>query len=173
MPDSLTLTSSAKEPSAERCPKGVALHIAYHESGHAVVAAALGETEGLQKVSVVSRGRGIGHLAVLVEDKLLPTRHDMESQVAIAMAGIAAEEMIFGQPSIGAEADLEVRRILDEQEAVARAILAVNQPMLDSLAETLMVQETIQGEELMTALRGATLPPVSPPVAAGNGNPEA
>nr|MDQ6928401.1 ATP-dependent zinc metalloprotease FtsH [Actinomycetota bacterium] len=186
--------------------------IAYHEAGHAVVAAALDEAEGLEKVSVVARGRGIGHLAVLTEEKLLPTRHDMEAQVAIAMAGVAAEEMLFGEPSIGAESDLEratntardmagrygmsmrlgrvrvlsehrevflgrdylstrdvsqptlehldaeVRRILDEQEAAARSILTTNRPTLDALAEQLMTRETIQGEELKTALRGVQAP---------------
>jgi cell division protease FtsH len=191
--------------------------IAYHEAGHAVVATALDETDGLEKVSVVARGRGIGHLAVLTEEKLLPTRHDMQAQVAIAMAGVAAEEMLFGEPSIGAESDLEratntardmagrygmsmrlgrvrvlsqhrevflgrdylstrdvsqptlehldaeVRRILDEQEAAARAILTANRQTLDSLAEQLTTNETIQGDDLQAALRGVTPAPAPSP----------
>ncbi len=81
--------------------------IAVHEAGHAIVAAALGRTGAFSKVSIIARGRGIGHLAVALEEHLLPTREDMEGQIAIAMAGIAAEELAFGQPSTGAEVDLE------------------------------------------------------------------
>jgi cell division protease FtsH len=81
--------------------------IAYHEAGHAVVAAALGKADGVDKLSIVARGRGIGHLALLSEQPLLPTRDDLESQIAIALAGVAAEELALGQPSTGAEDDLE------------------------------------------------------------------
>jgi len=81
--------------------------IAVHESGHAVVAAALGRTESIDRLSIISRGRGIGHLALLTENTVLPTRGDMETTITIAMAGIAAEELLLGEPSIGAEADLQ------------------------------------------------------------------
>ncbi|MDQ6782553.1 MAG: ATP-dependent zinc metalloprotease FtsH [Actinomycetota bacterium] len=81
--------------------------IAYHEAGHAVVAAAMGQASAVEKVSVVARGRGVGHLAVLGEDKVVLTQPDMEAQIAVAMAGIASEEMVFGHPSTGSEQDLE------------------------------------------------------------------
>ncbi|MEW6155770.1 MAG: ATP-dependent zinc metalloprotease FtsH, partial [Actinomycetota bacterium] len=81
--------------------------IAYHEAGHAVVASALGKAAAIDKLSVIARGRGIGHLAMLTDERLLPTREDMETQIAIAMAGIAAEELVLGQPSTGSEPDLE------------------------------------------------------------------
>ncbi|MFN2607373.1 MAG: ATP-dependent zinc metalloprotease FtsH [Acidimicrobiales bacterium] len=81
--------------------------IACHESGHAVVAAALGRTDSLDKLSIVSRGRGIGHLALLSGATVLPTRGDMETSITIAMAGIAAEELVYGEPSTGAEDDLQ------------------------------------------------------------------
>jgi len=80
--------------------------IAYHEAGHAVVAAAMGRAEALDKVSVVARGGGIGHSAVLGEDKAVLTRPDMEARIAVTMAGIAAEELVFGHPSTGSEHDL-------------------------------------------------------------------
>jgi cell division protease FtsH len=80
--------------------------IAYHEAGHAVVAAALGKARMIDKVSIISRGRGIGHLAVLDGTSTLPTKSDMEASICIAMAGIAAEELVLGEPSTGAEADL-------------------------------------------------------------------
>ena len=81
--------------------------IAVHESGHAVVAAALGQTMALDKLSVIARGRGVGHVALATEESMLPTRTDMEARIAIAMAGVAAEELVFGEISIGSEADLE------------------------------------------------------------------
>ena len=81
--------------------------IASHEAGHAVVAAALGWGDRLDKVSIVARGRGIGHLALLQDDAMLRTREDLGDQVTVAMGGIAAEELVFGQPSTGAEEDLE------------------------------------------------------------------
>jgi cell division protease FtsH len=60
----------------------------------------------IDKVSIISRGRGIGHLAVLDGTSTLPTKSDMEASICIAMAGIAAEELVLGEPSTGAEADL-------------------------------------------------------------------
>ena len=81
--------------------------IAYHEAGHAIVAAALGKSDGLSKLSIISRGRGVGHLALLHEERSVLRRADMEAQIAVAMAGIAAEEFVFGEPSTGAEQDLQ------------------------------------------------------------------
>ncbi len=81
--------------------------IAYHEAGHAVVAASLGQSGQVQKLSIVARGRGVGHLALLHEDRAVLTRHDMEAQIASALAGLAAEEMVLGETSTGSEVDLE------------------------------------------------------------------
>ncbi len=81
--------------------------IAYHEAGHAVAAAALGKAAQVQKLSIVARGRGVGHLALLHEDRAVLTRHDMEAQIAVALAGLAAEEMVLGETSTGSEVDLE------------------------------------------------------------------
>ncbi len=81
--------------------------IACHEAGHAVVATALGHGGDIERVSVVARGRGVGHVAVLDDDRVILTQPDMEAQIAVAMAGIAAEEMVFGHPSTGSEQDLE------------------------------------------------------------------
>jgi cell division protease FtsH len=81
--------------------------IAYHEAGHAVVAAGLGKATMVQKLSVVARGRGVGHLAMLADDRTLLTRHDMEVRIAVALAGLAAEELVLGESSTGSESDLE------------------------------------------------------------------
>jgi cell division protease FtsH len=81
---------------------------AYHESGHAIVAAASGRLEEVHRVSILSRGRGIGAASIQREtDALLLTRSQLYSQMVTSMGGIASEQLIFGEPSTGAEQDLE------------------------------------------------------------------
>jgi cell division protease FtsH len=81
---------------------------AFHEAGHAIVAAALRETEDLHRVSILPRGRGLGVFGIQREsDRLLFTRDQLYARLVIAMGGLAAEELNFGQPSTGAEQDLE------------------------------------------------------------------
>jgi cell division protease FtsH len=88
-------------------PEADKRRIAVHEGGHAIVAAAVGQAMALDKLSIIARGRGIGHVALATEDSMLPTRDDLESRIAIAMAGVAAEELVLGQISTGSESDLE------------------------------------------------------------------
>ena len=80
----------------------------------------MGKAEGIDKISVVARGGGVGHLAMLEEDKAVFTRDDMEAQITIAMAGIAAEELVLGQPSTGSESDLE--RATNTREGHGRSL---------------------------------------------------
>ncbi len=81
---------------------------AFHESGHAVVAAALGRADDLHRVSILSRSRGIGGTGLdRQDDTLLLTRNQIFARVVVAMSGMAAEEMVLGEPSTGAEHDLE------------------------------------------------------------------
>jgi len=82
--------------------------IAYHESGHAVVAAAFGRHADLPRVSIVARGRGLGQSVVTEEsDRVLLTAPEIEAQIGIAMGGVAAEELFFGGSSTTAEDDIE------------------------------------------------------------------
>jgi cell division protease FtsH len=82
--------------------------LAYHESGHALVAAALGRLSEVQRVSVIARGRGMGQTIVSTEaDRVLLTRGEMEDQITVALGGTAAEEIRFGEPSTSAEDDIE------------------------------------------------------------------
>lgn len=82
--------------------------VAYHEAGHAVVAAHHRGAETLERVAVSARGRHIGHLDVLQrDDRLVLTRTDLMEELTIGMAGIAAEELVFDEPSTAAEGDLE------------------------------------------------------------------
>jgi len=81
--------------------------LAVHEAGHTVVAAALGQTANLEKVSILARGKGVGHLQLLGEQTAFPTRLDFEARITVAMGGLVAEELVFGHFSVGSEEDLQ------------------------------------------------------------------
>jgi cell division protease FtsH len=80
---------------------------AYHEGGHAVVAAASGRLDDVHRVSILARGRTLASVGIRSSDAVLLTRGQLFSQLVTAMGGIAAEELVFGEPSTGAEEDLE------------------------------------------------------------------
>jgi len=83
-------------------------HTAYHEGGHAVVAAALRNTDPVTKVTILPRGRALGYTMVMpTRDKHSITRNELLDQLAYAMGGRVAEEMIFHDPSTGASNDIE------------------------------------------------------------------
>jgi cell division protease FtsH len=82
--------------------------IAVHESGHAIVAAAVDFPVALQKLSVVSRGRGRGGATIYSSaDQLMMTQLDLTKNLITTMAGTAAESFVFGMLSTGVENDLE------------------------------------------------------------------
>ena len=81
---------------------------AYHEGGHALVAAALPHTAPVQKVTILPRGRALGYTMVLPEeDKYSTTRNEMLDQLAYMLGGRAAEELVFHDPTTGAANDIE------------------------------------------------------------------
>jgi cell division protease FtsH len=81
---------------------------AFHESGHAIVAASLGRASDLHRVSILARARGLGGTGLERQDEtLLLTRNQIFARVVVAMAGMASEELVLGDPSTGAEDDLE------------------------------------------------------------------
>jgi len=80
---------------------------AYHESGHAVVAAALGHAEDVHRVTILARAKGVGNTGIQREEVLLKTRNSLFAELVIAMGGLAAEEVVLGEPSTGAEQDIE------------------------------------------------------------------
>jgi cell division protease FtsH len=81
--------------------------LAYHESGHAVAARALGLASGVHKISIVARGRNLGHTATFSDaDKLVRNRQELFNEIVATMAGTAAEVIVLGQGSTGDEADL-------------------------------------------------------------------
>jgi cell division protease FtsH len=81
---------------------------AYHESGHALVAWALPELAPVHKLTIMPRGRSLGHTLVLpTEDKYTQTRAEMIDTLAYALGGRAAEELVFHEPTTGAGDDIQ------------------------------------------------------------------
>jgi cell division protease FtsH len=82
--------------------------VAYHETGHALVALALPGTESVQKISIIPRGiAALGYtLQLPTEDRFLMTQSELENKIAVLLGGRVAEEMVFGEASTGAQNDL-------------------------------------------------------------------
>jgi cell division protease FtsH len=93
--------------------------VAYHETGHALVAMALPDVDPVHKVSIIPRG--IGALGYTIqrptEDRFLMTREELENKMAVLLGGRAAEWIVYGHLSTGAADDLV--RVTD----IARAIV--------------------------------------------------
>ncbi len=81
--------------------------IAYHEAGHATVSWLLEHASPLLKVTIIPRGRALGAAWYLPEERQLTTREQILDEMAYALGGRAAEELIFGKISTGALSDLE------------------------------------------------------------------
>ena len=82
--------------------------LAYHEGGHALMAHLMGSVMELQKVTIVSRGNALGYAFYLPEeDRYLHTKEELIDRMIVALAGRAAEEVVFGRVTNGAANDLE------------------------------------------------------------------
>ncbi|MDR3858970.1 ATP-dependent zinc metalloprotease FtsH [Bifidobacterium sp.] len=96
----------------KRRSKGMALdelrNTAYHEGGHALVAAAMNDTDPVTKVTILPRGRALGYTAVMpTEDRYSMSRNQLLAQMASAMGGRTAAEVVFHDPTTGASNDIE------------------------------------------------------------------
>jgi len=82
--------------------------VAYHETGHALVAEALPTTDRVHRVSIIPRGIGaLGYTMQLpTEDRYLMTKIELEDRMAVMMGGRVAEELTFNEISTGAQNDL-------------------------------------------------------------------
>ena len=175
---------------------------AYHEAGHALVANMLPNIEPVRKISIIPRGMAGGYTKTLDEDRGYELRSYIEERLAMMMGGRAAEELIFGDITTGAQSDIkqatiaarrmvtdfgmsdklgprtfgdkqeliflgreiseqkdygdkianvideEVDRIIGNAYNLAKKILTDNKPKLIELAQKLLAQETLEGEEL-------------------------
>jgi cell division protease FtsH len=177
--------------------------IAYHEGGHALVGHALPHADPIHKVSIIPRGRALGWtLALPEQDKYLVSRSELCDQLSVLMGGRTAEELIFQEPTTGAQNDIEqatkiaramvtdfgmsdligpqqlgqghaevflgrdlghqpnysqevaarvdaeVRRLIDEAQGEAEAILRANRATLDRLADALVDRETLDTDDV-------------------------
>jgi cell division protease FtsH len=81
--------------------------IATHEAGHATAAYFLGTTRRLEVLSIIKRSQSLGLLAHAdLEERFTKSRTELEAQLAISLAGMAAEELFLGESGTGPAADL-------------------------------------------------------------------
>ena len=106
--------------------------VAFHESGHAIVATVLPNLDPVHKISIVQRGFGaLGYTMQLpLEDRYLMTRADLLSQLAVLLGGRSAEEIAFNEISTGAQNDLQratdIARAMVTEFGMSEALGAVN-----------------------------------------------
>jgi cell division protease FtsH len=106
--------------------------VAYHESGHAIVASLLPGLDPVHKISIVQRGFGaLGYTMQLpLEDRYLMTRRDLQNQLAVLLGGRTAEEIALGEISTGAQNDLQratdIARAMVTEFGMSDALGAVN-----------------------------------------------
>jgi cell division protease FtsH len=82
--------------------------LAYHEAGHALMSHLMGEVGHLQKVTIVSRGTSLGYTLHLPnEDRYMESKEELIDMLKIALAGRAAEQVVFGRVTNGAASDLQ------------------------------------------------------------------
>jgi cell division protease FtsH len=106
--------------------------VAYHESGHAIVATAVPGMDPVHKVSIVQRGFGaLGYTMQLpLEDRYLMQRRDLLHQLAVLLGGRTAEEIALGEISTGAQNDLQratdIARAMVTEWGMSEALGPVN-----------------------------------------------
>ena len=106
--------------------------VAYHESGHAIVASMLPDLDPVHKISIVQRGFGaLGYTMQLpLEDRYLMTRRDLLSQLAVLLGGRTAEEIALSEISTGAHNDLQratdIARAMFTEYGMSDALGAIN-----------------------------------------------
>ncbi len=88
---------------------------AYHEGGHALVARFLPDTDAVNKVTIIPRGRAAGVTWFLPEERDFKYKDQLESELAVAYGGRVAEEIVFGRISTGAANDIKQATALAEQ----------------------------------------------------------
>jgi cell division protease FtsH len=102
--------------------------VAYHESGHALVAELVPEADPVSKISIIPRGvAALGYTQQLpTEDRYLMTRSELLARIYVMLGGRVAEEMILGDVSTGAQNDLqratEIARTMVTQYGMSEAM---------------------------------------------------
>jgi cell division protease FtsH len=103
--DKVLLGPERKSHVLSKKEKGIT---AYHEAGHALVAASLKNVDPVRKISIISRGRAGGYtLKLPLEDKHMKSRAEFLDELAVLLGGYAAEKLVFGDITTGPSNDLE------------------------------------------------------------------
>jgi cell division protease FtsH len=188
------------------------VNCAYHEAGHAVVAAMLPGADPLHKVTIIPRGRALGVTMQLPEtDRHTHSRDYLEAKIAILMGGRVAEELFmrhmtsgagndierateiarrmvceFGMSALGPIAfrrpsasggddqgagfseatarrvDEEIRELVMRGYEKARQLLEEHRDVVRSMAEELLVHESLDADEIRTLVAAGPVPPSAP-----------
>ena len=85
------------------------MHTAYHETGHVVIATAMGRFEEVDRISIVARGRSAGQTAMRksCSERFVLTHSELRAELVTIMGGAAAEMLAFGELSTGTDADVQ------------------------------------------------------------------
>ncbi len=129
--------------------------IAYHESGHALVAKALPGSEPIHKVTIIPRGTGVlGFAQQLPEDRYLLSKEELMNRLTVMFGGRAAEEIVFGDQTTGAAEDLKRATEIAKRMVVEWGMSEVLGPM--SLAaervNVFLGEEIVKSDEHSEAL---------------------
>jgi cell division protease FtsH len=118
--------------------------LAFHEGGHALMSHLMGGVFPVQKATIIARGQALGYtLNLPAEDRYLQTKEELLDWMTIALAGRAAEEIVFGRVTNGAANDLE------KVTSIARSMV-FEWGMSDSIASrTLSGRENELSEETL------------------------
>ena len=134
--------------------------VATHESGHALVAASLPNTDPVHKISIIPRGMGaLGYMMQVPEDEReLLTQSELDSRIAVLLGGIASEQIVYDETSTGAQNDLQratdmARRMVTEfgmSPRLGRMFYSESQrsPFLGAMGGG-VVQESVHSEETL------------------------
>ncbi|MBA7642119.1 ATP-dependent zinc metalloprotease FtsH [subsurface metagenome] len=191
--------------------------IAYHESGHALVAKTLPNADPPRKITIIPRGMALGYTKPLSEDRYVWSRSKIDDDLAVLLGGRVAEELIFNDLTTGAAEDIkratelarkmvtdfgmsdklgprtfgdkqemvflgreiseqkdygdkiadlideEVNKIIRSAHRVAKKVLTENKPQLIRIAQKLIAEETLEGEELNALFNKTTTEPIPEP----------
>ncbi len=144
--DAIEKVIAGPERKSRRLKDSEKRRVAYHEVGHALIAAHTPNADQVHKISIVPRGRtALGYtLQLPTEDQFLLTRTELVERIRGLLGGRAAEEIVFGEVSTGAQNDLERATALARQmvamygmsERVGLASCAQRQPAFLNSSES-------------------------------------